>query len=322
MISKEDENNEEVRELRDQLDFYTRENEKLGQDLDLAKVGYSNVVIAQNMNETKELTNRLEELEREKADSHKKYLELLEKTTEIEQKFREEELKRKQQEHEIEDLQERLKFYTQGQNGGNLLLNEPITISNINQSDFSSLMNTNYSENHNIRIENDISIHNLMVQVDNITEAIMPFLRTDTRSTGKEKLLGLKEMLLQRLKTNSEDMKSLKDINKQLRQENDDLIDISEENKIRIEGLEEDLMTKLIADNKRLRKLMDDLEGKANESAKLAKNLITKVVKRDFENQRLWKIKKRLTKEMVNNEMELYDQMNLLHSTLVGNLLN
>ena len=166
--------------------------------------------------------------------------------------------------------------------------------------------------------ETEETLSNLMQHVNQIIEAVIPTLQEDFRSQGKEHLLGLKELILKRLKNSSERMKDLSTINNQLRQENDEMVDISEENKIKIEGLEEDLVSKLLSDNKRFRKLLDELDGETHESAKLAKNLITKVVKRDFENQRLWKIKKRLTKEMINSEKELFDQMELLYSALNG----
>jgi cell shape-determining protein MreC len=156
-----------------------------------------------------------------------------------------------------------------------------------------------------------------MQTVNRIIEGVIPTLQEDFRTNGKEQLLSLKELILQRLKKSADGMKDLQTINKQLRQENDEMVDISEENKTKIEGLEEDLMSKLISENKRFRKILDELEGETHESAKLAKTLITKVVKRDFENQRLWKIKKRLTREMINSEKELFDQMELLFSALV-----
>lgn len=156
-----------------------------------------------------------------------------------------------------------------------------------------------------------------MQTVNRIIETVIPTLQENFRSSGKEHLLSLKEMTLQRLKKSADNMKDLKTINKQLRQENEEMMDISEENKTKIEGLEEDLMSKLISENKRFRKILDELDGETHESAKLAKNLITKVVKRDFENQRLWKIKKRLTREMINAEKELFDQMELLYCALI-----
>ena len=85
-----------------------------------------------------------DDLERQLNEQHQKYMDLLEKNTELDQKFRDEEFKRKKQEDEIEDLKERLKFYTKGQTGENQLGNEPIDISTLNQSDYGSLLNTNY----------------------------------------------------------------------------------------------------------------------------------------------------------------------------------
>lgn len=96
------------------------------------------------MNETKMLRQEKEDLEYQLNEQQKKFMDLLEKSTELDQKFRDEEFKRKKQEDEIEDLKERLKFYTQGQTGENQLGNEPIDISNLNESDFGSLLNTNY----------------------------------------------------------------------------------------------------------------------------------------------------------------------------------
>ena len=149
-----------------------------------------------------------------------------------------------------------------------------------------------------------------MQRVNQIIEGVIPTLQEDFRSQGKEQLLSLKELILQRLKKSSNTMKDLKTINNQLRQENEEMLDISEENKLKIEGLEDDLVSKLIHENKRFQKLLKELDGETHESAKLAKNLITKVVKRDFENQRLWKIKKRLTRQMINSEKELLIKWN------------
>lgn len=166
--------------------------------------------------------------------------------------------------------------------------------------------------------ETEESLSNLMQRVNQVIEGVIPTLQEDFRSQGKEQLLSLKELILQRLKKSLNNMKDLKTINTQLRQENDEMLDISEENKLKIEGLEDDLVSKLVSENKRFRRMLEELDGKTHESAKLAKNLITKVVKRDFENQRLWKIKKRLTREMINSEKELFDQMELLYSALNG----
>lgn len=166
--------------------------------------------------------------------------------------------------------------------------------------------------------ETEETLSNLMQRVNQVIEGVIPTLQEDFKSQGKEQLLSLKELLLQRLKKSLNNMKDLKTINTQLRQENDEMLDISEENKLKIEGLEDDLVSKLISENKRFRRLLEELDGETHESAKLAKNLITKVVKRDFENQRLWKIKKRLTREMINSEKELFDQMELLYSALNG----
>lgn len=102
-----------------------------------------------------------------------------------------------------------------------------------------------------------------------------------------------------------------------MQEENKEIIEMNEELKARVDGLEEDLNDKLLGENKRLRRLVEKLDAENSESAKLAKGLISKVVKRDFENQRLWKIKKRLSREMMDTEKSLYDQMDLLYSALV-----
>lgn len=155
-----------------------------------------------------------------------------------------------------------------------------------------------------------------MQQISQAIEAVIPSLSENARVQGKDRLLALKELLLDRLRRSQGSLADLSTANRQLRQENQEMADIVQENQLRIEGLEEDLISKLLAENKRFRRLLDELDGETHESARLAKNMITKVVKRDFENQRLWKIKKRLTREMINSEKELYDQMELLYSAL------
>lgn len=155
-----------------------------------------------------------------------------------------------------------------------------------------------------------------MQQISQAIEAVIPSLSEDARVQGKDRLLALKELLLDRLRRSQDSLADLSAANRQLRQENQEMADIVQENQLRIEGLEQDLISKLLAENKRFRRLLDELDGETHESARLAKNMITKVVKRDFENQRLWKIKKRLTREMINSEKELYDQMELLYSAL------
>ena len=155
-----------------------------------------------------------------------------------------------------------------------------------------------------------------MQQISQAIEAVIPSLSENARVQGKDRLLALKELLLDRLRRSQDSLADLSTANRQLRQENQEMADIVQENQLRIEGLEEDLISKLLAENKRFRRLLDELDGETHESARLAKNMITKVVKRDFENQRLWKIKKRLTREMINSEKELYDQMELLYSAL------
>lgn len=156
-----------------------------------------------------------------------------------------------------------------------------------------------------------------MRHVDSTVEEVIPSLEEAGRARGKEQLLGLKEGLLASLKRAAESIAGLGAANAQLRQENQELLDVTEEHKLKIEGLEEDLLSKLLGENKRFRRLLDELDGETHESARLAKNMITKVVKRDLENQRLWKIKKRLTRQMVAAEKELFDQMELLFSSLV-----
>lgn len=135
---------EMVSELNEQLDQKKQENNKLSEELQKASTGYSNIGFNVDMNETKMLRQEREDLENQLNEQQKKYMDLLEKNTELDQKFRDEEFGRKKQEDQIEDLKERLKFYTQGQTGENQLGNEPIDISNLNQSDFGSLLNTNY----------------------------------------------------------------------------------------------------------------------------------------------------------------------------------
>ena len=92
------------------------------------------------MDEAKLLRQERDEFERQLNEQNKKYMDLLERNTELDQQFREEEFKRKNHEDEIEDLKERLDFYTQGQAGENQLGNQPIDISNLNHSEFGSLM--------------------------------------------------------------------------------------------------------------------------------------------------------------------------------------
>ena len=158
--------------------------------------------------------------------------------------------------------------------------------------------------------------------VGKLVEEVIPCVKEDSRTTARKQLLSLKELVLQRLKMSADSSKDLRTVNRQLRQENDELLDMAEENKAKIDGLEDDLLAKLLSENSRFARLLDELDGETHESARLAKSLITKVVKRDFENQRLWKIKKRLTREMINSEKELFDQMELLYTALHGQLFH
>lgn len=149
--------------------------------------------------------------------------------------------------------------------------------------------------------------------IENLIKCLLP----ERRLEGKNQLLSLKKTLNQRLRANLDANRSRKDGINKLQMENKEMLEINEELKARVDGLEEDLNDKLLGENKRLRRLVEKLDNENSESAKLAKGLISKVVKRDFENQRLWKIKKRLSKEMMDNEKTLYDQMDLLYSALI-----
>lgn len=121
----------------------TKQITNLEQDLETAKVGFSNIGFGENYGESNNLESENQRLEGELMEKQKLYLEMLEAKTELERKFREEEFKRKQVEHEAEDLRERVKFYEQTQ-GGNQLSVQPMDISNINQSDYGSLYQTDF----------------------------------------------------------------------------------------------------------------------------------------------------------------------------------
>lgn len=98
----------------------------------------------QNFEEGAGLESENQRLEADLMEKQKLYLEILEAKTELERRFREEEFQRKQVEQEVEDLRERVKFYEQTQ-GGNQLNVQPVDLSSINQSDFGSLYQTDFT---------------------------------------------------------------------------------------------------------------------------------------------------------------------------------
>jgi hypothetical protein len=140
---KNEEFDEEMKDVLEQLEMKKQENQKLMLEIEKAGTGFSKIGFNVDMDEAKMLRQEKEDLEMQLNEQHKKYYDLLDKNTELEQRFRDEEFKRKTQEDEIEDLKERLNFYTKGQTGENQLGNQPIDISALNQSDFGSLLNTN-----------------------------------------------------------------------------------------------------------------------------------------------------------------------------------
>lgn len=130
--------------MQDQNESLTKQVNNLEQDLESAKVGFSNVGFTQNFEEGAGLESENQRLEADLMEKQKLYLEILEAKTELERRFREEEFQRKQVEQEVEDLRERVKFYEQTQ-GGNQLNVQPVDLSSINQSDFGSLYQTDFT---------------------------------------------------------------------------------------------------------------------------------------------------------------------------------
>ena len=137
---KAEEFDEERVDLLDQLEVKKQEVSRLADELQKANTGYSNIGFNVDADEASTLRQEKDDLEQQLNEQHKKYIDLLEKNTELAQKARDEEFSRKKLEDEAEDLRQRLQFYTQGETGGNQLGDEPIDLSNINQSDFGSLL--------------------------------------------------------------------------------------------------------------------------------------------------------------------------------------
>ena len=173
--------------------------------------------------------------------------------------------------------------------------------------------------------QQDISEENtdqLLNEVNNIIENVILTLQHEKRVEGKDKLLGLKEKMMSKLKSSSDKIDSMNENNKLLIKENEDLNELSEENKIRIEGLEADLGNKLLKENKKLKKLIDKLDSEESETSKMVIDLYKQVMSGTLDNQRMWKMKKTMTKEMMNNEYELYGQMEILYSALTDKITN
>ena len=135
-LMKQKEFNRENRELETQIEILMKENDKLTQDIQSASIGFSVVETSESQtNENKKLQNQIDILEREKNEFYENYLKELEKVTELNQKFRQEEFVKKENAQIIEDLNDRLKFYMKDHGtGGNQLDSESLNISNINQS--------------------------------------------------------------------------------------------------------------------------------------------------------------------------------------------
>ena len=131
---------EEIRELSETLEAKKQDNQRLSDELQKAHTGYSEIGFRVDREETESLRRQCDDLERQLNDQNKKYMDLLERNTELDQKFREEQFRYKQQQDTVEDLRERLQFYTQRQTGGNQLAEQPIDISNLAQSEFGSLL--------------------------------------------------------------------------------------------------------------------------------------------------------------------------------------
>ena len=84
--------------MNEQLESKKQENQKLSEELQKSNTGYSNIGFNVDMTEAKNLRSERDDLERQLNEQHQKYMDLLEKNTELDQKFRDEEFKRKKQE--------------------------------------------------------------------------------------------------------------------------------------------------------------------------------------------------------------------------------